>query len=148
MIETGHRPAAPPGAKRVLIVEDVLLIALEMQRRLLEAGYEVVGPAARAADALRLVHEQRPDCALLDVDLNGELVTEVIDELRRLRVPLFLTTGYGLDRLPEHYRDVPCFLKPIEVQELTRTLEQMFQARNAAAESPEPQPLPNDGNDA
>jgi DNA-binding response OmpR family regulator len=126
---SGEGGESMPRTKRVLIVEDMLLIALEMQRRLHEAGYEVVGPAATPAQALRLAREGRLDCALLDIDLNGQMATEVIEELRRQDVPLFLTTGYGVDMLPESYRDCPCFTKPIVAAELTKALDEALSAR-------------------
>lgn len=54
---------------RILIVEDEVLIALELESLLLDEGYDVVGIAASSAEALSLGHERRPDVAFVDVHL-------------------------------------------------------------------------------
>jgi two-component system, response regulator PdtaR len=59
----------PPAALRVLIVEDEVLIALELEDMLSEAGYVPVGIAATASEAVRLGHDLKPDVALVDIHL-------------------------------------------------------------------------------
>ncbi len=54
---------------RVLIVEDEALVALELEELLLGEGFEVVGRAANAAQAIDLGRLHRPDVALLDLNL-------------------------------------------------------------------------------
>jgi DNA-binding response OmpR family regulator len=54
---------------KVLVVEDELLISMVVAMTLIDAGHEVVGPVATAAEGLALAHEHRPDFALLDIDL-------------------------------------------------------------------------------
>ena len=54
---------------RVLIVEDEALVALELEELLLDEGFEVVGSAANAAQAIDLGRRHRPDLALLDLNL-------------------------------------------------------------------------------
>ncbi len=58
---------------RVLIVEDERIIALNLQDRLLEFGYDVVGSAANGADALRQANALFPDVVLMDVRLEGPM---------------------------------------------------------------------------
>lgn len=60
-----------PGSKKVLIVEDEFLLALQEEQVLLAAGYEVAGLAADARTAVRLADETRPQLVLMDVRLNG-----------------------------------------------------------------------------
>jgi AmiR/NasT family two-component response regulator len=55
---------------RVLVVEDEAIVALEIEENLREAGFEVVGPAARVAEALELLNEfgcDACDAAVLDI---------------------------------------------------------------------------------
>jgi CheY-like chemotaxis protein len=57
---------------RVLMVEDEAIVALEIEENLREAGFEVVGPAARASQALELLNKFGCDAAVLDINLGTE----------------------------------------------------------------------------
>ena len=84
-----HRP------RRILVVEDEFLIAMELEQTLRHAGYEIVGPAPNVRAALALLREERPDAAVLDVNVTGERVTPVAEVLRAMIVPFILASGYG-----------------------------------------------------
>ena len=96
---------APPdhGAtlegKRVLIVEDEVLVAMLVEDGLHDAGAEVVGPATTVGEALRLIEGATADgglsAAVLDIKLAGEAVRPVADRLAALGVPFLFATGYG-----------------------------------------------------
>jgi hypothetical protein len=66
---------------------------------LVDAGAKVVGPAASVGDALQLIDEVASDgglsAAVLDINLNGEVVSPVADRLAALGVPFVFATGYG-----------------------------------------------------
>jgi two-component system, response regulator PdtaR len=79
----------------ILVVEDELLTAMELDDALRSAGYQVLGPAANVSAALQLLRAERPDAAVLDVNLAGEWVTPVAEVLRALFVPFILASGYG-----------------------------------------------------
>ena len=83
-----------PPAPKILVVEDEFLIALELDETLRAAGYQVLGPATSVRAALELLKVERPDAAILDVNLMGEWVTPVAEVLRVKGVPFILTTGY------------------------------------------------------
>jgi len=101
----GAKPqiAVDPGEKllgrRVLIVEDEALVAMDLQFAFEDAGAEVVGPAMSLGDALALA-EQAPeiDCALLDVDLAGCDVYPVAQILQSRGIPFIFHTGHGSRR--------------------------------------------------
>jgi len=77
------------------VVEDEFLIAMELEQTLRRAGYRVLGPAPSVGRALELLRHERPDAAILDVNLAGERVTPVAGVLRAMAVPFVLTSGYG-----------------------------------------------------
>lgn len=79
----------------VLVVEDEFLIAMDVKMILEENGHTVLGPAASVESALNLLKDARPDVALLDLNLRGQLVFPVAERLRSLDVPLILTSAYG-----------------------------------------------------
>ena len=78
---------------RVLIVEDSVLLGLELEAGLIEAGAKVVGAAADLDEALRLMVLDF-DVAVLDVDLNGRSVMPVADALAARGAPFIFATGY------------------------------------------------------
>ena len=91
----GRTPGPPPPDGRlVLVVEDEFLIAMDLELLLRRHGWRVLGPAATVAEALRLLADERPDVALLDLNLQGELVTPVAEELRAQDVPFVLASAY------------------------------------------------------
>ncbi len=92
----GQAPGSPPPqpGRLVLVVEDEFLVALDLERLLRRHGWRVLGPAATVAAALRLLRGATPDVALLDVNLGGELVTLVAQELRARGVPFVLASAY------------------------------------------------------
>lgn len=88
-----------PSLLRVLVVEDEILIAMELEMVLTDAGFDVIGPVPVVAAALALLKEGRPDAAVLDMNLRGERVTPVAEVLRAMGVPFVLTSAYGAGEL-------------------------------------------------
>jgi len=82
--DTGAGLAGRPG---ILLVEDDYLVASEMEAGLIDAGLNVVGVAATAADAVRLTLAERPALAIMDIRLAG--VRDGIDAA----LEIFRTTG-------------------------------------------------------
>jgi len=80
--------------KTALIVEDEFLIALDLQTLLEAHGWRVIGPAATNASALRLLEDELPSVALLDVNLGSELVAPVAAALRARQVPFAVASAY------------------------------------------------------
>jgi DNA-binding NarL/FixJ family response regulator len=78
---------------RVLMVEDEMLVAMELETLIPEQGCAVVGPAATVERALVLLAQERPDAAILDVNLDGMTAAPVAAALRAAAVPFVLVTG-------------------------------------------------------
>ena len=81
--------------KRVLLVEDELLIAMHAEEILRDLGAEVVGPANSLPEAWSFTESESFDCAMLDRNLNGEFSDELAHELMRRGIVVILATGYG-----------------------------------------------------
>ena len=99
--------------RRVLIVEDQYLVAEEMRRAVIKLGGQVLGPVRAGDDALRIAAADRPDLALLDINLDGVMVYPMARELRRMKVPLIFTTGYDRSAVDAEFRDAPHLDKPV-----------------------------------
>lgn len=98
---------------RVLLVEDEVLIALDMQAILEDAGFEVVGPLHDLASALQAVGDGvRLDCAVLDLNLPDGRSEAVADRLAARRTPFLFLTGQSRMDLAERFRDCPRLQKP------------------------------------
>ena len=98
----GPAPEPPPHGPPplVLVVEDGFLIATDLEHMLGRHGWRVLGPAPTVGAALRLLDGgARPDVALLDANLRGEMVTPVAARLRALGVPFVLASAYDDARL-------------------------------------------------
>ena len=108
---------------RILIVEDEMLVAMNIEDMLLERGHEVAGIAARLEPALALARDGAFDVAMLDVNLAGDRSFPVADLLAGRGIPILFATGYGLDGIEEKYRDRPVLQKPFRAQDLAAAVE-------------------------
>lgn len=112
--------------RRVLLVEDELMIALELQSIIEHEGYEVVGPIRNVSRALAEIKNNPPSMALLDANLEGVSSSPIAEELTRRAIPFGVVTGYPYLR-EEHdaLRQAPHLQKPYtseEIVQLLRTL--------------------------
>jgi len=111
--------------RRVLVVEDEMMIAMLVEDMLAELGCAVVGPAHALDVALDLARtELRLDAALLDVNLGGQPVYAVADALREKGVPAIFSTGYGDAGLREIDRGALVLQKPFRAGDLARALNE------------------------
>jgi CheY-like chemotaxis protein len=111
------------NGSRVLVVEDDFLISLATAELLESLGCVVIGPATRLAAALRFAEIESMDAAILDINLAGELVWPVAEELLRRKVPfLYLSAYQGGDIVPAHISGVPYLEKPVNEARLQRAL--------------------------
>ena len=122
----GPAPEPPPHGSPplVLVVEDEFLIAMELERVLGRHGWRVLGPAPTVGEALRLLDGgARPDVALLDANLRGEMVTPVAARLRALGVPFVLASAYDRAQLAAlGLGGAPNVVKPANARRLLAVL--------------------------
>ena len=111
------------GAKRVLIVEDDVMIRMLIEDMLTELGYAVTAQAAKIAEALAAAQNADIDVAILDLNLNGETTGPVAKALAARGKPFVFATGYGEHGLPPEFRDRPLLKKPFQMEGLKRMLD-------------------------
>jgi PAS domain S-box-containing protein len=116
------QPAIRVQGLRLLIVEDALLLALELEAGLSEAGADVVGSAADVGEAMRMVADLPIDAAVLDANLNGASVLPVAQALSARGVPFVFATGYGDDKMLPAGFDAPVIRKPYDVTQVAAAL--------------------------
>jgi DNA-binding response OmpR family regulator len=101
-------------APRILVVEDEVLIALDIGQILAEAGFDVVGPANSAAQALDLMKHIGCEAAVLDVNLGSKTSERVALELKKRGRPFVALSGYSHDQHPTAFSDAPALTKPLQ----------------------------------
>lgn len=126
--------ASALSGRRVLIVEDEVIVAFSIECEVADAGGEIVGPAHTLADAQQLI-DQQIDVAILDINIGGELVWPVARALRDRGVPYVLASANCDD--PRAFdpgdADVPRFDKPVPVHHLIATIAELAGEQPATA---------------
>ena len=116
---TSTRP--PRGS--VFLVEDEVMIRMMVADMLEELGYTVAAEAGEIDEAMRLAESTYFDLAILDVNVNGKVISPVADLLKANNRPFIFATGYGSSGLPEEYRDRPSLQKPFQIETLGKLIE-------------------------
>ena len=116
-------------AERVLLVEDEPLIAFDVADHLIEAGFEVVGPATSVSAALKLIEGQGCDLAVLDVNLGRETAAPIADILSTKSLPFVALSGYSSDQLPGIFHGAPILTKPVDAKKLVNMLRACLEGR-------------------
>lgn len=104
--------ASPVSGRRMLVIEDEPLVALELVAILEDAGADVVGPIGSVQDALRTISQDRYDAAFVDGNLHGHPVDEIAAMLTKTGTPFVFVSGYGRDSLPSAFGHIEIVGKP------------------------------------
>ena len=110
------------AGRRIMVVEDIFVLAMEVKSVLETAGAEVVGPFASSGRAAESVGERLPDCALLDANLGESSSFDLARALRVRGVPFLFFTGYDRNALPSEFADVERLEKPVDTVRLLQAL--------------------------
>jgi CheY-like chemotaxis protein len=123
--------AKRPQGGSVFLVEDEVMIRMMVADMLQELGYSIAAEAGEISEAIRLAQSIDFDLAILDVNVNGKVISPVADLIRARNRPFIFATGYGSSGLPEEYRDRPSLQKPFQIETLARVIENTL--KSAAA---------------
>jgi DNA-binding response OmpR family regulator len=128
MHKTTSRDKGGLTGLRVLIVEDMWLVADDLAATLEDWGVEVVGPAGKLEEGLLHAQDAPLDGALLDVNLGGDVTSvPIAAALRDRGVPFVFLSGYdSLAALPGEFADRPKLSKPVEPRALAGAMADVF----------------------
>jgi CheY-like chemotaxis protein len=116
------------AGRRVLVVEDEMMVLMMIEGMLADLGCTLVTPASTIDQAITLIDAQPFDVAMLDLNLDGEKTYPVADRLAARGVPFLFATGYGAHGLKEGYADRPILNKPFQHAELADLLAGVLQS--------------------
>jgi CheY-like chemotaxis protein len=112
----------PPGGS-VFLVEDEVMIRMMVADMLEELGFSVAAETGEINEAIRLAQSAEFDLAILDVNVNGKVISPVAELIKARNRPFIFATGYGSSGLPEEYRDRPALQKPFQLETLARLID-------------------------
>ena len=107
---------------RVFVVEDEFAVLLLVEDMLTELGCKLAGTASRMPEAINMARTAAFDAAVLDVNINGEVIDPVAEVLATRKVPMVFSTGYGRSGITARWRDHPVLQKPYRLEELAVAL--------------------------
>ena len=119
--------------RKVLVVEDEMMIAMLIEDMLDAFGCKLVGPATSVPRALELIGKEKVDVAVLDLNLDGKDTYAIADALRQKNVPFLFATGYGSTGIRPEYRDRPVLQKLFQAKELEIALAEALAGSNVVA---------------
>ncbi len=114
--------------KRILVVEDEIIVAEDIRRSAQHMGYTVLSVASSGEEAIKKAHELNPDLVLMDIMLNGEMDgIEAAEQIRSsLNIPVIYLTAYSDEKTFERAKITEPFgyvIKPFKERELHINIE-------------------------
>jgi two-component SAPR family response regulator len=127
-------PAAERVRLAVLVAEDDLLLAADLEEAIRHCGHQCLGPSGSLSEVLPLLQANRVDAAILDVRLrHGEKAYPAADLLAARGVPFAFVTAYGRAYIDQRYAHCRILVKPVLREELELLLEEFTR---------QPKPIP------
>ena len=114
--------------RRILVVEDDYYLATDTARALRGAGAEVMGPYATEEDARAELNEQRPDAAVVDINLGRGPSFKLAETLKDGCIPFVFTTGYDVEVIPAEFDSVERLQKPLELRHIVGAITKLMTA--------------------
>jgi CheY-like chemotaxis protein len=119
------------AGNKVLILEDEVLLAMNLELSLKEMGYSVLGCVITGEEALSIIEKDKPDVVLIDISLDGEI--DGIETTKRIKnkynIPIVIMTGstdHDTLKKANDLNPVGIIYKPITDRKLSSILQQAF----------------------
>lgn len=107
----------------ILVVEDEFLLAQDICDALVEKQASVLGPAATVEQGLALLQQtEQLSGAILDINLRGEHVFALADQLVSRDIPFVFATGYDGSAVPPRFGNVTRCEKPVRISKVVEAL--------------------------
>jgi CheY-like chemotaxis protein len=131
--EEKHLSRQELSNRRVLVVEDEMMIAMLIEDMLDEFSCKLVGPATNVPRALELIAKENVEIAVLDLNLGGEDTYAIAEALQQKNVPFIFATGYGSTGVRQEYGNRQVLQKPFQARDLENALAEALARSNVVA---------------
>ena len=111
------------AGKRILIVEDEIIVALDLANEISADGVKAIGPVSTVIAALDAIANTELDGVILDLKLRGEMAFPVADVLADRHIPFVFMTALDAGDIPSRHANVRCVQKPVSTEVICRALE-------------------------
>lgn len=118
-------------SKKVLIVEDDMILSMLLERMINKIGFDVVGKVTTGEKAISMAQEHEPDIILMDIQLKDDI--DGITAMHKIRetseVPVIYITGNSDQYYKERAREtnyIDYLIKPIEMDDLKESINKVF----------------------
>ena len=122
-----HEEAHSLRGVRVLIVEDSWQVAMALKSMLRDRGMVITGPTSKIAEAERLAVDEKPELALVDLHLKGEMSWGLVDWLHQRGLRVIVLSGYAGPNLSLDKANA-IVQKPFGADELVATMQDVMLA--------------------
>lgn len=119
--------------RRVLIIEDEPITAMEIDETLSDAGYWTLGTVSSIDEAMTAIAELEFDAAIVDASFSGEPADEIVDALERRRIPVVVIAEIGNKNFPSMRAHVATISKPVRGPALLDALKRATDADQSGA---------------
>lgn len=115
-------------SRRVLVAEDELIIGVDLCETITEAGYEVEGPFESLSSAMLAFQKQKPDVAILDVQLDDGIAFALAEQMMAEEVPVIFHSGqFTPEQVSARFPQAQALSKPCPPAEMIATVRQALQ---------------------
>ena len=108
--------------KYILLVEDEYFIVQDMMRAFHDAGAIAMAASTVSTALQTIVANKDLDGAVLDINLQGEMVYSVADALMTRHIPFVFATGYDREEIPARFANFIRCEKPVSPDRVARAL--------------------------
>ena len=115
--------------KRILLVEDEVVIAMMLEDMVIKLEGVAIGPATNVQSGIDMARVETIDAAVLDVNLGDGTSGEIANILADRKIPFILATGYGAATTNTHC--APVLQKPYMLRDLEQAFSQIFSIANS-----------------
>jgi AmiR/NasT family two-component response regulator len=126
-----ENPSLPENPTKILVADDELLVVQGIIGLLKVLGFEIIGPCKNGEEAIQKVHEERPDIALLDIQMpvmNGMQAAQII--FHEHDIPVVMLTAYSDETFLRNSIAAGVFgylLKPASIEQISAGLTVAWQ---------------------
>jgi CheY-like chemotaxis protein len=105
-----------------MVVEDEAVVSMMIEQMLEDFGCDVVDMASRLRPAVQTAATTQAELVLLDMNLAGEAVDDVVEVLQQRGISFIFATGYGRHDMRPCWRQYPVVAKPFRAEQLKSTM--------------------------